>query len=201
MAKKPLPQEKPKAISILEVKRTRSFIVVTYELGDETHRVRSNENPLPEFQRALSALTPIILAVAELPTMWGTDVTVHGLSIAKMRDVRTASVHAKKGVELSSSVLEISTPPALLSQPQTEGAVTPPLAPELIDLVETAIEEAKRYVRGERAQGTLDLDEEAEVDGEDDGEQPAELKEPRLIDVPSQKPRRKRKPAADDAGE
>jgi hypothetical protein len=188
MSKKPT-TEKPKTLAIIEVRRTRRFIAIHYRKGDEDFKVRSNENPLPAFVQALDALVPIVLAVGELHETWAHNFRIHGFTIGDMRDVKTVSIRGKKGVEMSGEMLDLTTPAALLAVPNTEGATTQPLTAAHVGLVESAIEEAKRYVLGERAQGTLDLDDEAEADA--DGEEAGD----RLIDVPpAPKPKRGRKP-------
>lgn len=167
MAKRSGPQkEKPKAIDIVEVRRTRRFIRIHYRQGDEDFRLRSNENPLPEFNHALDALAPLACEIVEAPEGWVTNLKVNGLKLGALRDARTASVIVQKGIGLSGKVLNVTTPPALLSTPQTEGAVTQPLSTVQASLVGEAEEQAKRYVKGERAQGTLDIDEDEE-DGDD----------------------------------
>lgn len=162
------PAEKPKSIQILEAKRTRRFIRIHYRKGDEDFKIRSNENPLPEFSQALDALVPIVISVCEVPKSWDTGLRVTGFSVGDLRDAKTVSIQAIKDVSLSGAVLEFTTPAALLSTPTTEGAITTPLAKSLVALVDEAIERAKEYALGQRAQGTLDIDEDADED--DDGE-------------------------------
>jgi len=158
MAKNGPKKEKPKAIDIIEVRRTRRFISIRYAQGDERHHLRTNENPLPSFGKALDALAPLACAIMEAPEGWALNLKVSGFKLGSMRDVRTASVLVQKGLGLSGKVLNVTTPPALLSTPQTEGAVTPPLSTVQASLIGEAEEEAKRYVKGDRAQGTLTLD-------------------------------------------
>ncbi len=159
--------EKPKAIEIIEVRRTRRFISIRYRQGDEKHKLTTNENPLPSFSKALDALAPLACAIVEAPEGWSLNLKVSGFKLGAMRDVRTASILVQKGLGLSGKVLNVTTPPALLSTPQTEGAITPPLSTVQASLVGEAEEEAKRYVKGDRAQGTLDLEDDAK-----DGEKP-----------------------------
>jgi hypothetical protein len=81
-------------------------------------------------------------------------------------------------------MLELTTPPALLATPKTEGGVTPPLSNADAELVNEVIEEAKRYVKGERSQGVMDLGE----DEEDDSDQSDDQTEPKqgvLIEMPA----------------
>lgn len=149
--------EKPKTIDVLEVRRTRRFITIKYKQGDDTHTLKTNEAPLPEFGQSLDALADVARTVVEAPEEWTANLTVTGFKHETFRDVRAASVLVNKGIAASGKVLKVTTPAALLAQPQTEGAFTPPLKTAHVGLVETAVEEAKRYILGERAQGTLPL--------------------------------------------
>lgn len=158
--------EKPKHIDVIEVRRTRRFITVKYKQGDDTHTLKTNENPLPEFHQAMDALAPLACKVVEAPEGWNTNLKVTGLKHGTFRDVRSASIMLQRGVVLSGKVLNVSTPPALLSTPATEGVITEPLKPVDAELVANVIEEAKRYVKGERAQGTLDMEEPEATEGD-----------------------------------
>lgn len=164
MPKHPI-KEKPKPIVIQTVSRSRRFISISYLLGDEHHNIDSNENPLPSFTKALDALVPLTCQILEVPESYATNLTVGGVTIGQMRDVQTVSIHAKKSLTVAGKMLKITTPPALLSTPKTEGGITPPLTDTQAGLVDEVVEEAKRYVKGDRAQGTLSLDED-----DDDGE-------------------------------
>jgi hypothetical protein len=162
-------KDKPKAIVIQTVTRSRRFISIGYTLGDEHHQLDSNENPLPSFTKALDALIPLTCQILEVPENYSTNLTVQGITMGTMRDVATVSIHAKKSLSLAGKMLKLATPPVLMSTPKTEGGITPPLKDEQASLVDEVVEEAKRYVKGERAQGTLSLDDDDE--GEDEGEQ------------------------------
>lgn len=189
--------EKPKTIAILNVKRTRRFISIHYRKGDEDFRVKSNENPLPSFMAALNALAPIALHVAEIPEAWADNFTVHGITIGELRDVGTVAIHGKKNVAQSAVMLTLATPPALLGTPKTEGVITPPLNAQQIEAVQTMIEEAKRYVKGERAQGTLDLDDGADEDEpEAKGEAEATPPLPGVDEAPAKTKKARRKKTA-----
>ncbi len=125
--------------------------------------------------------------VCEVPANWDTNLRVSGFQIDNLRDVQTVSIGVIKSVTLSGEVLKFPTPSALLDTPKTEGAVTQPLGKDHVALVEDAIEEAKRYVKGERAQGTLDLDADAADDDDDDADAGEEPKQGDLIKLPKGK--------------
>jgi hypothetical protein len=173
-------KEKPKSIDIKEVKRTRRFIRIHYKQGDEDFRIRSNDNPLPAFNLSLDALNPLVCSIVEVAPNWNTNLKVTGISVGEMRDVKTVSVNVQKSLTLSGKVLELSTPAALLSTPKTEGAITEPLTAEQAELVAEVIEQAKRYVKGDRAQGTLDL----EGDDDDDDDSTPDATPPKGEELP-----------------
>jgi hypothetical protein len=150
--------DKPKIIVIESVSRTRRHIVIEYTQGDETRSVKSNENPLPEFNAALDALMPLLTRIIEVEENYDINVKIYGVTMGMLRDARTLRIHAKKSLALCGKMMSLDTPPVLLSTPTTEGGVTEPISPTEALWVEAVLEEAKRYVLGERAQGTLDLD-------------------------------------------
>ncbi len=184
------PPEKPKIIDVLEVRRTRRFITIKYKHGDDTHTLKTNEAPLPEFGQALDALADVARTVVEAPEEWTANLSVTGFKHEAFRDVRAASILISKGIAASGKVLKVTTPAALLAQPQTEGAFTPPLKADHVALVEEAIEQAKRYILGERAQGTLPLQKPEESDPDEPAE-PVGGEEMDLGDK-RKKPRKKR---------
>ncbi len=161
--------EKPKAITVLSVGRTRRFIDILYMKGDEKFMVQSKDNPLPAFSRALDALAPLVGVICEAPEKWTTNLRVMGITLSMMRDAKTVRVHLQKSLALSLTVLHFQTPPVLLSTPSTEGPVVTPLSPAQADLIHEVVEQAKRYIRNERAQGVMDFGDDGDEDmGEDE---------------------------------
>ena len=173
--------EKPKIIVIESVSRTRRHIVIEYTQGDETRSVKSNENPLPEFNAALDALMPLLTRIIEVDDAYNTNLKISGITMGTLRDVRTVRIHAKKGLALCGKMLSLDTPPVLLSTPTTEGGITEPIETNEAELIEAALEEAKRYVLGERAQGTLDLDEDNDEEEYDHDPLASDNTEPLLM--------------------
>ena len=158
--------ETPKHIVIQKVTKTRRFIQITYLHGDEKLTVKSNENPLPSLGHAFDALEPLVCHIMQLEGTYCESLSIIGASFGMLRDARTISIHAKKSLVQSTKLMKLDTPPVLLDQPKTEGVVTPPLDTMQVMLADTLVEEAKKYIRGERAQGILTMDEDEE-DGED----------------------------------
>lgn len=202
---KPPTKEKPKTISILNVIRTRRFIRIRYRHGDDIHNVRSNDNPLASFGKSLDVLAPVFCAVCELPEAWGKGVWVKGFDVGDLRDAKTVKIRIQKGVALSGKMVEVPSPPALLSTPKTEGGITQPLSAENAELVETAIEEAKRYVKGDRAQGVLSLDDDDDDTEDFSDEAPGKQPAPQTNELPfpggsAGKPARRKKSPGTKAG-
>lgn len=158
--------DKPKSIQITRLTKTRRFIQISYMHGDEKLTIKSNENPLPEFGQAIDALQPLVCHIMQLEGTYCEGLIIIGASIGSLRDARTISIHAKKSLAQSTKLMKLDTPPVLLEAPKTEGVVTPPLDTMQVMLVDTLVEEAKRYVRGERAQGVLSIGED-EDEGDD----------------------------------
>lgn len=170
--------EVPKNIVIEKVTRSRRFISISYKLGDENHLLESKDNPLPAFGKALDALVPLVCEIIEVPMNWEEGLTVSGLTMGEMRDVATASIHAKRDLHKSAKLFKITTPPALMSTPKTEGGITDPLSASQAGLIDEVIEQAKAYIKGERAQGQLALDDDEDDEGfgeEDSAEATAPL--------------------------
>lgn len=79
----------------------------------------------------------------------------------------TIVLSAQKDLDDSNKQFEFSTPERLMEKPTEEGSYSPPLTEAKKAIIWEAIEEARKYVIGERAQGQLTLEDD---DGGDDGE-------------------------------
>lgn len=194
MAKSGPTKEKPKAITIHVVKRTRRFIFIAYDKGDEVLTVRSNENPLPAFIQALEALGPLVGIICHLPKEYtAVNLRVQAVTLDTQGGARTVSITAQKSLDDAGKALKLVTPPRLLEHPTEEGSYTPPLEKDALGLVEELIEQAKEYVKGNRAQGTIPLDD--EDDGEEDGDEGGDLPGIAGDNGGTGKPARKRTPS------
>lgn len=163
------PAEKPKILTIHAVKRTRRFIFIDYAVGDESMTVRSNDNPLPDFTKALDDLALLVGVICHLPEDYcTTGMKIDGIKLIT-QGARVVSVVAQKSVHDASKAFKIVTPGRLLEHPTEEGSYTPPLPDMWIAVVEEIIEQAKQYVLGNRAQGQLPLEgDEDDGDADDD---------------------------------
>jgi hypothetical protein len=157
------------SLAILKVRRTRSHVIISYRNGDEEHpNVRYRDNPLPAFDRAITALAPIVLEVLHLPPTYGTEnFKCTGLTVSDSGGNVQVTLVAQKQLPECNGPLNLATPLRLLDEPIAEGAVGKPLNDVQADAVNEVIEQAKAYVRGERAQGQIPLE---DAEGEDEGD-------------------------------
>lgn len=194
MAKSGPKKELPKPIVIVSVKRTRKTIAIAWTQGDATFDIEERDNPLPAFVKAMDALTPIVGTICHLPKAWtDTGVVVKGFKMGEQDGTPTVSLTARKDIDDAAKEFAFKTPERLLAHPTQPGKYTPPLSAEEAELVQEAIEEAKRYVKGERAQGQIEFEDEDEngpIDEEEDETAPLPL-------LPADAQKRTRKPKRD----
>jgi hypothetical protein len=172
-------------MNITKIRRKRTAVVVEYENEGNDYVLTAHEPPLPSFDAALKAITPLVVDILHLPKAYlGTkseeeegkvlnELTVSGITITTKQEVRLVTIVAKKDLPDAHSPFNIATPLRFLEHPDEEGSYSPALSDKQGALIEELIEEAKKYVKGERAQGTLPLDQEEDEDGEGEAE-PAE---------------------------
>lgn len=169
MAKSGPKKEKPKTITIHKVKRTRRFIFVAYDKGDEVLTLRSNDNPLPAFVTALDALSPLVAQVCHFPEDYcDVDLRVMEVLLGSQGGSRTVSIGAQKSLDDASKAFKIVTPPRLLEHPTQGGSYTPALADHDKEKIEEVIAQAKAYLAGDRAQGQLPLGDDDDEKDDDD---------------------------------
>lgn len=181
MAIKP---ERKKPIVIVKVRRTRKTIQIAWEQGDAAFDLDERDNPLPAFNKAFDALTALVPTICHFPPEYAKEgLRVVGVKMGEQGGAKTVAILVRK--DLSDAIKEFAfiTPERLLSHPTEPGSYTPPLMVVEAEWVNEAIEQAKRYVRGDRAQGQI------EFDGDEDGDaEPAEGEELPLGD--EKKPRK-----------
>jgi len=154
------------AIEIKSVKRTRKRVEIAWSQGESAFDLAERDNPLPGFSRSLDALAPVVREICHLRADWLEDaVKVVGFSLGEQSGARTVSIHAHAQLPDADKPFVIRTPERMMELPAMEGSYSPPLAAMLLRAVEEAIEEAKAYVRGERAQGEIVFEDDGE-DGE-----------------------------------
>ena len=108
--------------------------------------------------------------------------TVSGLTLCESGKVECVTIVAKKEIAGNSRPFNIATPLIPIDQPE-EGEGSHLTIAQAI-LVETALEEARKYIRGERSQGQMKLAPEADTEVVDEDEH--EAGEPgNLIAIPA----------------
>lgn len=166
--KEPKP-EKPKSVEIVSVKLTRKTVDIAYTQGDSSYTISERDNPLPSFSEAIANLAPIVSSVCHLPSNYHEE----GLRVASFKlgtkgGAPTITIRAKKDLDDSAKQFVFDTPERLMDQPTEEGEYSPPLKQEFRDLIAEAIAEARGYVKGDRAQGRIQFEEDEDADDEDE---------------------------------
>jgi hypothetical protein len=171
----PAAPEKPRSIQIKSVKRTRKTIEIGWEQGDASFDLSERDNPLPSFGQALDALAPVVATVCHfLPDYAATGLRVVGLKLGEQSGAGTVSFKVRKSIDDAAKEFAFDTPERLLAHPTTPGKYTPLLTEADAALVHEAVEQARMYIIGERAQGQIELpegDDDDSNDDDDDGEQ------------------------------
>lgn len=192
------PTPKPElAIDIVSVKRTRKRIEINWTQGDHKFGLKEPDNPLPSFTIALDALAPLVATVCHFPADYTkTNIRVVGVVMGEQGGTETVSIVARKGLDDASKEFVITTPARLLAHPEEPGSYTPPLTNAEAAAVYEVLEQAKLYIRGERAQGQIEFDGEDDED-ETEGEaasEPLPFEHPEAAGVKAEeKPKRGRK--------
>jgi hypothetical protein len=167
--------DKPRSIQIKSVKRGRKSIEIGWEQGDASFDLCERDNPLPSFGAALDALAPIVATVCHfLPDYAATGLRVVGLKLGEQSGAGTVSFKVRKNIDDAAKEFAFDTPERLLAHPTMPGKYTPPLTEADAALVAEAVEQARMYIIGERAQGQIELpedgDDEDSEDDKDDGD-------------------------------
>jgi hypothetical protein len=167
-----IPTTQPATLQIVEIKRTRKRIEIAWTQGKSRFDLAETDNPLPSFMASLDALAPLVATICHLPPEYAAEgLRVTGVAIGEHSGAPTVSLTARKDLDDASKEFTFRTPARMLAIPAAEGSYTPPLCNADVALVEEAVEQAKCYVRGERAQGEIvfevDEDDEEEFDADD----------------------------------
>ena len=170
-------------LNIRKIRRSSKKLSFTYLNGEEEHAAAYKDNPLPTFGPSLDALAPLVCELCELPRDYIAGLTVSGLTLCESGKVECVTIVAKKEIAGNSRPFNIATPLIPIDQPE-EGEGSHLTIAQAI-LVETAVEEARKYIRGERSQGQMKLSPEAE-ETEVEGDEEPEAGEPgNLIAMPA----------------
>jgi hypothetical protein len=200
-----IPTTQPLTIQIVEIKRTKRRIEIAWTQGKSRFDLAETDNPLPSFMASLDALAPLVATICHLPPEYAAEgLRVTGVAIGEHSGAPTVSLTARKDLDDASKEFVFRTPARMMAIPAAEGSYTPPLCNADVALVDEAIEQAKGYVKGERAQGEIvfeqDEDDEEDFDPEDlpllPGGVPEENADGEVAEVvEADKPKRKRRKA------
>lgn len=148
-------------LRITKVKSDGSKVRLEYE---RTHEGRDPDEftlqccdvPLPAFTEALQALAADVVAICELPADALTTITVRGVTVTWTHDVMGACVTALKALKTANAPLVLNTP-HLPSESYSgaEGDPNPVMPAGMVSRLSTLLNEAVRYLNGDRAQGDL----------------------------------------------
>lgn len=158
----------PVSLTVHHVEITRRHVIIHYENGTTNRKDREKDNPLPSFTQALAALAPLVIQICHLPATYSKNMRVRSMEI---NDKGLVTIKADKSFDDASSPLTIKTPLRFMHLPDEEGTYSPPLKGDQLALIETLIEEAKGYIKGDRAQGQLTLEDGEEDSAETGGEE------------------------------
>ena len=155
-------------LNIRKIRRSSKKLSFVFLNGEEEHSASYKDNPLPSFGPSLDALAPLVCELCELPKDYKDGLTVSGLTLCESSKVECVTIVAKKEIAGNSRPFNIATPLIPIDQPE-EGEGSHLTIAQAI-LVETAVEEARKYIRGERSQGQMKLAPEAETEVVDEDE-------------------------------
>lgn len=115
------------------------------------HSLSSHDEPRPEFNAALQALTSAVLTICDLPLGYDADMKVSGVTLMKHDTMGLGCViTALKKVPHVNSPLVINTP--FCTENSGDGNGDGGLWPREVALLEALVAEAERYRKGDRAQ-------------------------------------------------
>jgi hypothetical protein len=194
------PTPKPElAIDIHTIKRTRKRIEINWTQGEAKFGLKERDNPLQSFNLALDALAPLVSTICHLPDDYAkTNLRVVGVVMSEQGGTEMVSIIARKGLDDASKEFLFTTPARLLAHPTEPGSYTPPLSNAEAAAVFEVLEQAKLYIRGERAQGQIAFEGDDDEEGEEDANDPLPFETPEAAgEKPAEeKPKRTRKAKA-----
>ncbi|HEX8030314.1 MAG TPA: hypothetical protein VF491_17690 [Vicinamibacterales bacterium] len=129
---------------------------VVREAGDpDEFTLFCADPPAREFAEAIAALADDVIAICELSPSDVTKVRVRGVTLTYSHDVLGACITALKTLKTADAPLVINTP-HLPEVPYSEGNdAAPTLAGGTVARLHALIDQAERYLNGDRAQGSL----------------------------------------------
>ena len=138
-------------------------IYIEYELRNKAKNdwdqfsLACSDEPKPEFQTALQALSEDVIAMCELPEDYRKRIMVTGVSFSYGGDdeIMGATIISQMALNRSNVNLNLNTPHKS-SEPYSEGGdASQCLSEDCIEHLTSLMLEAEDYVKGKRAQGEL----------------------------------------------
>ena len=150
--------ENQESINILQVRNHGSSIYIHWTQGKDDYPVTFHDVPLPGFYSAIEALNRHVITLSEFPEADLSKIEATGITVSQKGENAMACIIAKKKLQRNKRVLNITTPilPMYASTDKTANGGDH-MSEEEAAAIELVVHEAKLYLRGERAQGKLEL--------------------------------------------
>jgi hypothetical protein len=148
-------------IRFTKIKYDGSKVQLLYERerkeGDpDEFSLHSGDNPAPEFDQALQALAVDVASICELGAEAAQKLKVRGVTLTYAHDILGACVTALKSLVTANSPLVLNTPHLPSMAYSGNGDDPNPVLPDgMVVRLDALTAQAKRYLDGDRAQGSL----------------------------------------------
>lgn len=157
---------------ILKIVRTEEFVQIKHQVGGklatEDRDITFHECPLKSFDDALQALASICGNWLGAGTGYGDDVTVRSVSFSFTKaGTRSATIGFRKPLSITDAPLLMSTPCVQIDEPSGNEDSPREAAKKQAEAIYKLVEEAERYIAGDRQQLILPLATTAEDELED----------------------------------
>ncbi len=147
---------------IRKIKLSDEKVKIEYEIlaGDkikEEYSLTSIDKPLPSFSKAMQVLAQSVVEICELPDIDINHITVYGVSFSYggEKQVMGAVITAQKKLKKTDAPLNLNTPHKTEDFYGETGNASQLLDDLTVDKLYAVMEEAKKYIDGERKQGDL----------------------------------------------
>jgi hypothetical protein len=156
-----------------KIKYDKGKVKIEYELCNKAKKdwdqfsLACSDEPKPEFQVALQALSEDVIEMCELPEDYRKRIMVTGVSFSygSEAEIMGATIVSQMVLNRSNVNLNLNTPHKP-SEPYSEGGdASQCLSQDCIERLTYLMLEAEDYVKGNRAQGELFVDKAAKEEG------------------------------------
>lgn len=158
-----------------KISRTPKFIeytvIVQGHQALEERDVKCKEMPLESLTKGLDALVPVAVKINELRD--NKAMNIIALEITETKNgTRSAKITYDRVLDATDQAMQFATPRFRIEDPSTGDEGRRECTPSHAKLIEVVIEEAIRYINGERQQGLLPgiTDDSNRPSGDDDGD-------------------------------